>query len=68
MIRRTLTVAVGVLLALPLTAVSASAADDCKPATCRPPVWCDGTGYSCDATGLALYLLDGAGGGSAELP
>ncbi len=65
MIRRILTVAAVSLLALPLGAAGASASTgDCKPPTyqgCTRPVWCDGTGYSCDATGLAQYLVDQAG-------
>lgn len=61
MTRRILTIAAGALLTLPLTAASASATPECKPPhyqNCARPVWCDGTGYSCDATGLVQYLLD----------
>lgn len=65
MVRRILTVAAVTLLALPLGAAGASASPgECKPGNyenCTRPVWCDGTGYSCDATGLALYLAEQAG-------
>lgn len=61
MVRRILVVIAGALLALPLTAASASAGPECKPphyTNCARPVWCDGTGYSCDATGFAQWLAD----------
>lgn len=56
--RRLATIAVGVLLTIPLSAASANAAGPCKPdgGNCARPVWCDGTGYSCDAVGLVGYL------------
>lgn len=61
MTRRILTVAVGVLLALPLGAATASAGPECAPPdyqNCTRPVWCDGTGHPCDATGFVLYMAD----------
>ena len=62
MIRRAMTVAAGALLVLPLGATAAAASPDCKPPSyqdCARPVWCDGTGYSCDAVGFAQWVLDG---------
>lgn len=58
MTRRLATIAVGVLLSIPFGAATANAAGPCKPAgsDCARPVWCDGTGYTCDAAGLVGYL------------
>jgi hypothetical protein len=60
--RRILTIATTALLALPLGASTALAASpECDPKTydsCTRPIWCDGTGYSCHATGFAQWLAD----------